>query len=106
MSAYAADSAGTRVGSTGDLGAGRLVLLVIRPRGPLCPSQQPGDARVPRRGDLTIKLRLAETSLGVDSDAEVARFVAENKAMVVKNRIEEGLKCPLSVLNIPANGSC
>eukprot|EP00965_Chrysotila_dentata_P091404 3017715-Pleurochrysis_carterae.AAC.1 len=51
MLASAAGSAGTRVGSTGNLGAGRLVLPVIRPHGPPCPSQEPGDARVPRRGE-------------------------------------------------------
>eukprot|EP00965_Chrysotila_dentata_P171998 5675994-Pleurochrysis_carterae.AAC.1 len=46
-------------------------------------------------------------------------FVAENEpkgssgpnkakaeeVMVVKKRIEEGLKCPLSVLDVPANGN-
>eukprot|EP00965_Chrysotila_dentata_P177583 5866460-Pleurochrysis_carterae.AAC.1 len=56
----------------------------------------------------------------VDSDAEVARFVAANELkgssgpskakakelMVVKKRIEEGLKCPFSVLNVSANDSC
>eukprot|EP00965_Chrysotila_dentata_P142126 4698569-Pleurochrysis_carterae.AAC.1 len=26
--------------------------------------------------------------------------------MVVKKRIEEGLKCPFSVLHVPANSSC
>eukprot|EP00965_Chrysotila_dentata_P169350 5592677-Pleurochrysis_carterae.AAC.1 len=61
----------------------------------------------------------AEDHMEVDSDAEVARFVAENETkgssgpnnakaaelMVVKKRIEEGLKCPFSVFDVPANGS-
>eukprot|EP00965_Chrysotila_dentata_P179489 5926985-Pleurochrysis_carterae.AAC.2 len=58
--------------------------------------------------------------MDVDSDAEVARLVAENEpkpssgpnkakaeeVVVVKKRIEEGLKCPFSVLDAPANSSC
>eukprot|EP00965_Chrysotila_dentata_P100038 3305389-Pleurochrysis_carterae.AAC.1 len=58
--------------------------------------------------------------MDVDSDAEVARFVAENEpkpssgpnkakaeeVIVVKKRIEERLECPFSVLDVPANGSC
>eukprot|EP00965_Chrysotila_dentata_P136222 4504176-Pleurochrysis_carterae.AAC.1 len=62
----------------------------------------------------------ADDSLEVESDAEVARFVAENEPkgssgpskekadelLMVKKRIEEGLKCSFSVLEVPANGSC
>eukprot|EP00965_Chrysotila_dentata_P174211 5750530-Pleurochrysis_carterae.AAC.1 len=59
--------------------------------------------------------------MDINSDAGVARFVAKdepkpssglNKAeaeevLVVKKRIEEGLKCPFSdILDVPANGSC
>eukprot|EP00965_Chrysotila_dentata_P057718 1913772-Pleurochrysis_carterae.AAC.2 len=57
--------------------------------------------------------------MDVYTDAEVARFVAENEpnpssrpnkakgeeVMVVKKRIEEGLKCPFYVLDVPSNGS-
>eukprot|EP00965_Chrysotila_dentata_P151466 5005447-Pleurochrysis_carterae.AAC.1 len=62
----------------------------------------------------------AETSINVDTDADIAQFVAENEAkpssrpnkakaeevMVVNKRIHEGLKCPFSVFYVPANGSC
>eukprot|EP00965_Chrysotila_dentata_P054981 1825164-Pleurochrysis_carterae.AAC.2 len=51
MTESAVDSADTRAGSTGNPGEGWLVLPVFQPHDPLHPSQEPGDARVPRHGE-------------------------------------------------------